>query len=116
MSTARVQRSLPRAIATANAADITRDETAHFDTPLPDRRTPSPSTPSRTTPAQPLQIKLSGDRAPITVPIDPTDPNRPGTIVIQSPPPQNNTLLVAFVGVVALIAVAAAHHRPDGWQ
>lgn len=96
-----------RVIATASATDIPRDETAHFDTPLPDRRTPSPSTPSRSTPAQPLQIKLSGDRAPITVPIDPTDPNRPGTIVIQSQPSQNNMLLFALVGVVALIAVAA---------
>lgn len=96
-----------RTIANASAADIMPDETAHFDTPVPDRRTPSSSTPSRTTPAQPLQIKLSGDRAPITVPIDPTDPNRPGTIVIQSPPPQANMLLFAFVGVVALIAVAA---------
>lgn len=96
-----------RAAAETSTPDVTRDETAHFDTPLPDRRTPSPSTPSRTTPAQPLQIKLSGDRAPITVPIDPTDPNRPGTIVIQSPPPQNNLLLFGIVGVVALIAVAA---------
>jgi hypothetical protein len=96
-----------RAAASASTTDITHDETAHFDTPLPDRRTPSPSTPSRSTPAQPLQIKLSGDRVPITVPIDPTDPNRPGTIVIQSPPSQNNLLLFGIVGVVALIAVAA---------
>lgn len=94
-----------RAITNANTASMPQDETAHFDTPLPDRRTPSPPTPS--TPAQPLQIKLSGDRAPITVPIDPSDPNRPGTIVIQSSSSQNNMLLFAFVGVVALIAVAA---------
>jgi serine/threonine protein kinase len=96
-----------RAAAATRSSDITQGETAHFDTPLPDRRTPPPSTPSRSTPAQPLHIKLSGDRAPITVPIDPTDPNRPGTIVIQSPPSQNNLLLFGIVGVVALIAVAA---------
>lgn len=86
---------------------IAQDETAQFSAPRPDRTTPPPSTPSRVTPAQPLHIRLSSDRAPISVPIDPTDPNRPNTIVIQSSSGQNNLLLFVIVGIVALIAVAA---------
>lgn len=72
--------------------------------------TPSPSLPpvqAVTTPKQPLQIKLSKNSAPITLPIDPSDPNLPGTIVIQPPLSSNNTPLFIAFGAVALIAVAA---------
>lgn len=63
--------------------------------------------PSRSTPAKPIQVQLSKNSAPITVPIDPSDPNRPGTIVIQPPAQHNNPLVFFALGIVTLIAVAA---------
>ncbi len=63
-------------------------------------------TPARTTPRQPIQIKLSGSSAPITVPLDPENPT-PGTIVIQSGGSGLSTPLIIGFAVVALVALVA---------
>ncbi len=85
------------------AVDMRELSTARVDTP----RTASAPAQAPTTPKQPIQIQLSKNSAPITLPFDPSDPNRPGTIVIQPPTQSNNTPLFIALGAVTLIAVAA---------
>ncbi|MBK9123430.1 MAG: serine/threonine protein kinase [Chloroflexi bacterium] len=68
---------------------------------------PGSETPASTTPRQPIQIKMSRSSTPITLPIDPENPNQPGTIVIQSEGQGISMPLIVGFAVVALVALVA---------